>query len=136
MIYLLLALLLAVSLFACGGEKASDTPPDLTGEWKQNNSNSEDTYQTATITADTITIYWVTNNGDTKSLYWAGSFTPPTTAADSYSWESVNDKEQTSKSLLASGADTKMFNYKDGEISYEASAMGTTTTVRLSKNAN
>lgn len=35
--------------------------------------------------------------------------------------------------LLASGDDTKDFTFKDGVISYEASAMGTTTTVKLEK---
>ena len=28
--------------------------PDLTGEWKQLNSNSDDSYQAATISGDTI----------------------------------------------------------------------------------
>ena len=39
--------------------------PDLTGEWKQKNSKSDDSYQAATISGDTIEIYWVSDNGDT-----------------------------------------------------------------------
>jgi len=35
--------------------------------------------------------------------------------------------------LLASSDDTKEFTYKDGVISYEASAMGTTKKVELTK---
>ena len=31
----------------------------------------------AAITADTITIQWVSDNGDTKSLYWKGTYTAP-----------------------------------------------------------
>ena len=136
-----LASIMCLSLAACGGDAAtqgeSSTPettsPDLTGEWKQVNSNSEDSWQAATIDETTITVYWVSDNGDTKSLYWAGTFTAPSTADEPYSWDSENDTEQTSTALLASGDDIKTFTYEDGQISYEVSALGTTTTVRLEK---
>lgn len=107
--------------------------PDLTGEWKQENSKSDKSYQAATISDDTITIYWVSDNGDTKSLYWVGSFVAPTTADESYSWTSKNDHSKTEKALLASSDDTKTMKYQNGVLSYEASAMGTTTTVKLKK---
>lgn len=112
-------------------EKAQ--PLDLTGEWTQSNKNSEDSYQVATISGDTITINWVSNGGDTKSLYWAGSYVAPTEATDSYSWESSNDTEQTDKAMLASSDATKAFKYENGVLSYEASAMGTTTTVKMER---
>lgn len=112
-------------------EKAQ--PLDLTGEWTQSNKNSEDSYQVATISGDTITINWVSNGGDTKSLYWAGSYVAPTEATDSYSWESANDTEQTDKAMLASSDATKAFKYENGVLSYEASAMGTTTTVKMER---
>lgn len=108
-------------------------PADLTGEWTQVNGNSEDTWQSATITADTIEIYWVSDGGDTRSLYWAGSFTAPQTADEPYTWESANDTEKTEYALLASTAESKTFTYEAGQISYEVSALGTTTTVRLEK---
>lgn len=107
--------------------------PDLTGEWKQENSKSDDSYQAATISGDTITIYWVSDKGDTKSLYWAGSFVAPTTAAEPYSWTSKNDHSKTEGAMLASNDDTKTMTYQNGVLSYEASAMGTTTTVKLKK---
>lgn len=107
--------------------------PDLTGEWKQENSKSEDSYQSATIIGDTITIYWVSDNGETKSLYWAGSFIAPTTADEPYSWDSENDHSKTDSSLLASSDDTKTMTYENGVLSYEASAMGTTTKIKLKK---
>jgi len=107
--------------------------PDLTGEWKQENSKSADSYQAATISGDTITIYWVSDKGDTKSLYWAGSFVAPTTADEPYSWTSKNDHSKTESALLASSDDTKTMKYQNGVLSYEASAMGTTTTVKLKK---
>ena len=90
--------------------------------------------QMAVITNTDITVYWVMDNGDTKSLYWAGTFVPPTDTTEPYIWDSQNDTEQTGMAILASGDDTKAFTYSDGFISYEVSALGTTTTVRLSKS--
>ena len=87
--------------------------PDLTGEWKQSNSKSDDTYQAATISGDTIKIYWVSNKGNTKSLYWAGSFVAPTTADEPYSWTSKNDHSKTNSALLASSDDTKTIKYQN-----------------------
>ncbi|WP_141603860.1 hypothetical protein [Terrilactibacillus laevilacticus] len=107
--------------------------PDLTGEWKQTNSKSDESYQSATISGDTIEIYWVSDNGDTKSLYWAGSFVAPTTADEPYKWDSKNDHNKTENALLASSDDTKTMTYQNGLLSYEASAMGTTTTVKLER---
>lgn len=116
-----------------GGKTSEKQMPDLTGEWKQSNSKSEDSYQAATISGNTIEIYWVSDKGDTKSLYWAGSFVAPTTADEPYSWTSKNDHSKTESALLASSDDIKTMTYKNGVLSYEASAMGTTTTVKLKK---
>ncbi len=115
-------------------EDTADKPeiPDLTGEWKQVNSSSDDNYQAATISGDAIEIYWVNEEDESKSLYWAGTFVAPETAAE-YSWDSENDHEKTDSAILASTDDKKTFTYKDGEISYEASALGTTKTIRLKK---
>ena len=126
-------------LTACGETNQSEpkdepvTPPDLVGEWKQTNSNADDSWQAATIAGDTIEVYWVSDNGDTKALYWAGSFDAPTTADEPYTWESENDKDQTDMAILARGDDTKAVTYQDGVISYEVSAMGVTQTVKLEK---
>jgi len=108
-------------------------PVDLTGEWKQTNSKSEDSYQASTITADTIEVYWIGDGGDTKSLYWAGTADIPADAGDSFSWESANDASKTELALLASEDATKTFTYEDGEISYEVTAMGTTIVARLGR---
>lgn len=146
----MIAAALLAMLTACGGTTSADTssaqntnaasqkaeekkPADLTGDWKQVNSSSDDSYQQATISGDTIEIYWVSDGGDTKSLYWAGSFEAPTTADEPYSWESKNDHDKTDSALLASTDDTKKFTYEKNQISYEASALGTTTTIRLEK---
>lgn len=138
---LVLAIVVCVFLAACGGEESTQgdgpvvesAPLDLTGEWKQTNSDSKESWQSATIDESTITVYWVSDNGNTKSLYWAGTYVAPETASEPYSWESVNDTEQTSMALLASGDDEKTFTYEDGQINYEVSAFGTTTTIKLEK---
>ena len=143
LLLIMLAILLCFSFAACGGGddqggNSSDPqgemqPPDLTGEWKQVNSSSDDSYHIATIQDDVIEIFWFDESTDSKSLYWAGSFVIPTTADEPYTWDSENDKEKTDAAMLASGDDTKTFTYSDGQISYETSALGTTQTVKLEK---
>ena len=139
------AAFMALILTACGSgsdtpaqasgsqaiQQEAPQPPDLTGEWKQVNSESDDSYQAATITGDTIVINWVST--DSKALYWAGSFTAPTTDEEPYTWDSNNDHEQTDTAIMASSDDTKTFTYEDGQISYDVSMMGVTKTVRLEK---
>ena len=119
---------LAVSMLtACGGK--AEATSDLSGTWTSEKSG--DSYQEAVITDNYIEINWMSK--DTKSLYWAGSYIAPESAVTEYSWTSENDTEKTGSALLASGDDTKEFTYKDGVISYEASAMGTTKTMKLTK---
>lgn len=48
-------------------------------------------------------------------------------------WNSQNNTEKTSSALLASDDETKTFIYKDGELSYSASALGTTITVKMKR---
>lgn len=137
-ITLCVALLITV-LTGCGstptssGNSGKKSIPNLTGEWKQSNSKSDDSYQAATISGDTIEIYWISDNGNTKSLYWAGSFAAPTTVDEPYKWTSKNDHSKTDGAMLASSADTKTITYQKDVLSYEASALGTTTTVKLEK---
>jgi hypothetical protein len=112
--------------------EAPAVPADLAGDWVQSNSKSEDSYQAATITADTIEINWISDGGDTFSLYWAGSYVAPT-AAGSFTWESANDTSKTGSAMLASGDPTKEFTYENEVISYQASALGTTTKIELKR---
>ena len=141
-----IAIASALALTGCASEatspaastesKAVEVAPriaDLTGAWKQDNSNSEASYQQATITGDTITIEWVSDSGDTTSIYWVGTFQAPTNATEPYLWTSQRDAAATDSALLASTDDTKEFTYKDNVISYKVSALGTTTTAKLKK---
>ena len=154
LIALCLAGSLALSLAACGGTDTSEstapaasseaassaaeatpapTPepaPDLTGVWTQ--VDAGDSYQQATIQGDTIEINWIGTDG-TSALYWAGSFSAPSTADEPYTWTSTNDTSKTSGALMASSDETKDFTYEDGKISYSVSMMGVTTTLQLEK---
>lgn len=121
---------------AASSKPSEETPqaPDLTGEWKQSNSASEDSYQQATITADTISVDWVSDGGDTTSIYWVGTFEMPTTATQPYILTSKRDAAATDSALLASTSDTKELTYEGDTLSYEVSLLGTTTKVKLKKS--
>lgn len=72
---LLLAAWMLVSVSACGGSPAvpEDTePPDLTGVWRQVDSQDEDFYQQAQIEGDVIEIYWVDTAQGTETASCTG----------------------------------------------------------------
>ncbi|KQW06180.1 hypothetical protein ASC66_06515 [Leifsonia sp. Root4] len=142
-----LVLVAALALTGCSGpgttpagagdsNTVAEAPqaPDLVGAWMQSNSASEDSFQQATITADTITVEWVADGGDTTSIYWVGTFEAPADATEPYTWTSQRDAEATDSALLASTDDTKEFTFEGDTISYKVSALGTTTKVELKKD--
>lgn len=108
-------------------------PLDLTGNWKQVNSNSADSYQQATIAGDVITIDWVNEAESTTAIYWIGSYQAPTEDTDSFTWTSVGDVAAMENALLASQSETKDFAYEDGKLMYELTALGVTMTVQMEK---
>jgi predicted small lipoprotein YifL len=121
---LLLALLTVCSLTACA-RKAPPPPPDLTGEWRQ--PTEEEWYHVATITEDTIEVWWYLPAYDRRDLYWSGTFTPPADGTEPYEWTSVNryTEEQLDAHYRfhrASREETKVFTYQDGKISYNVTA--------------
>lgn len=130
-----LSIFMILGITGCTNETTNSKAEEnlsLYGEWKQTNSNDENSYQEATISENgTIVINWVTD--DEKALYWAGTFDAPSEATKTYSWTSINDKSQTDNALLASSDDTKDFKYDNGVLSYEASAMGVTKTIKMKR---
>jgi hypothetical protein len=111
------------------------TIPDLTGNWAEvadASASPSSTTQTAVIMGNTIEITWHNTDG-TTALYWAGSFTAPTTPGNTYEWDSANDTTKTESAILASSDPTKHFTYKDGKLSYPVSALGVTKTETLQK---
>ncbi|WP_368102876.1 hypothetical protein [Bifidobacterium breve] len=150
-IALLAAALLLAGLTACGENTTSDAPAktdgtsktetkkeetkpqpaDLTGTWKQTNSNDPNSYMEATISGDTIEVNWI--GTDAKSLYWKGTYQAPTEAGD-WKWTSQGDTETMAQSLLASQDATKDFTYSEADgVSWETTALGTTITVKTTK---
>ncbi len=141
---------LCATFAACGsGDQASSTgkeqqstsqesatpveqPADLDGKWTQTNANSESMRMDAEITGDTITVNWV--QPDSTSLYWTGSYEAPTAPGD-WSWTSKGDTEKMASALLASQDDAKEFHYtaSSDDLSFDATAMGTTVTVRMKR---
>lgn len=79
-----------------------------------------------------IEIYLVSDNGNTKSLYWAGSLSF-LQLQEPFTWDSKNDHSKTDSAMLASSDGTKTMTYQNGVLSFEASAMETTTKVKLEK---
>jgi len=126
-----LLLLLAVCFVGCGSNNSAG-PLDLTGSWTQVNKDS-DSWQAAVIKDDIISINWVSDGGDTTSIYWIGTYEAPSEATDEYTWTSVRDESATDTALLASTDATKEFTYKDGQLSYKVSLLGTATTMYLEK---
>ena len=103
---------------------------DLTGNWVSK-EKGDDTYLAGYIKDDVIELFWIYESDNMSALYWSGSYVAPEDDVDEYKWESVNDKSKTNGALLASTADTKLFEYSNGELKYEMSALGTTTTMIL-----
>lgn len=110
-------------LSACGNNAIHSGPQSLTGTWK-----SSDKSLTAHIVGDRIQIDFV-DDANSRSLYWKGSFDPA--AANGAHIISKGDTEAMDASLLGSQDDTKKFVYKNGELTFSLSIMGTTKTMRL-----
>lgn len=90
---------------------------DLTGLWKS--SEEEEMQMEALIENETIKVKWIANDGQTKVLYWVGSYIAPSESITEYQWNSVRDKEQTETAFLSSLDETKLFQYSNGNLSYE-----------------
>ncbi len=106
-------------------------PTDLTGTWRS--EANEGAWMEATISADSISVDWVSDEGNTRSIYWLGTYTAPTEYVESYTWTSERNKEQTDTALMASTDDTKDFSYSSGKLRYSVSLMGTTTQMELAR---
>ncbi|SDS11292.1 hypothetical protein SAMN04489860_0823 [Paraoerskovia marina] len=137
------AFALVVGLSACsasadkaesdgGSTTATPEVPDLSGVW--DTVDADGPQQQAVISGSTITINWLSDDTSDPMLYWAGSFEAPSSTG-SYSWSSANDHGQTDTALLASSDESKEFSYAEGQINYEVSALGETSTVTLEQTS-
>lgn len=126
------AVVLALCLSSCAGRGSDAPPPDLTGEWKQT-GESNNYYQIAAITGDTIETYWYVVSDGSVYLYWTGTFTPPENGKEPYTWQSVNDLEKAQTSNWAARDEVKSFTYKDGKLSYNVRTGNLTRRVTLER---
>ncbi|MBQ9647251.1 MAG: hypothetical protein IJV43_02680 [Oscillospiraceae bacterium] len=120
---LLLAAAAALALAGCA--KNPGPPPDLTGGWIQ--LSQGEWFHIATITNDTIEIWWYLPAEDERNLYWSGTFTPPEDGKEPYTWTSANNytEEELNRSYTynrTSREETKEFSYKNGQISYNVTS--------------
>jgi hypothetical protein len=120
-----LAVFTLLTMTACGREKTPPPPPDLTGDWVQ--PSGDEWYHIATITEDTIEIWWYLPASDKRELYWSGTFTPPTDGKEPYEWTSANHYTEGQLNATyhfnrTSREETKTFTYQDGKLSYNVTA--------------
>lgn len=109
-------------------------PPNLTGEWRAPDTSNKDAYHGIYISGNKIEIYWVSDGGSTRTLYWEGTYDAPADGKEPYTWQSYSDPSHASGLLAAAGA-TKEFTYENGVISYSASALGMSTTIEARKQS-
>ncbi|MET4637695.1 hypothetical protein [Mycetocola sp. 2940] len=147
-----IVLVAALALTGCGATNAApastspaaaDEPkpveeapkaPDLAGDWKQSNSQSETDFMTAAITDGVISIDWELGSEDITAVYWVGTFEAPADATEPHTWTSQRDAAATDTAVMASTDDTKDFSYEDGIISFTVSIQGNSATVEMEKN--
>lgn len=111
---LLLSIPIILSLSACNNN--NDSTDDLSGTWKQINSNDDDNWMEASIEDDSISVDWIMDDGETRSIYWVGTYESPEDVVTEYDWTSERDVEATEFALLAAQSDEKVFTYENGEL--------------------
>jgi len=143
-LYISLATLASISLIAgCGSEVVEGKSPrtvsltSLVGDWEQTNSETTGVRMAASVNADdTIQIRMLSR--DSSGIYWMGSFRAsdknPDAAFTIKSKADPDAQKLMRESMFGSQDTSKIFAYKNGEISYEFTMAGVTSTVQLSKN--
>ena len=122
--YGIVVLALLLSLTACGDSEPTE-PPDLRGQWQQVMSGDSDEppqyYHLASISDNSIQIYYYYTADGSTNLYWYGTFVPPEDGKEPYVWESENKLPENISPRMyryASRDKKKEFTYKKGNISY------------------
>jgi hypothetical protein len=108
-------------------------PISLDGHYHQTKDDIPNTTMSADISGNVIQIN-LKYNGLTEP-YWVGSFNPGDDITQTFQVLSNADSAQMSESIFRSQDPTKTFTYQDGDLSYEFTLRGVTTTVHLSKGA-
>lgn len=146
---LVLAIVVAAGLFISMNHKTSTTsapkvasvsvaqdesgPVSLNGTWTQSSSGISDIKMTASVSDDKISI--TMNTGSDSGTYWVGSFDTLLTKSQSFTVTSAGDVSAMESDLLASQDLSKIFTYKNGDLSFPFSIMGVNTTVHLQRSS-
>jgi hypothetical protein len=130
----LLAMIVSIfTLAACGdthGASGSKNPTSLVGEWHQVNSNPNG-WLTASISGEAIQVNL--RGRDTSSIFWLGSFDTDRTPVGKFKVVSLGDQDAMRWKITASTESKKTFTYNNGDLSFEFSAMGSSTTIHMAK---
>lgn len=131
----LLAAIVSISFLAscvhAHGASSNKNPTTLVGEWHQVDSNP-DGWFTASISGESIQVDL--HGRDSRSIFWMGSFDTSHRPTGKFKVVSIPDPDAryTMKhSLMASNESKKTFTYDNGEISFEFSALGSSTIVHM-----
>lgn len=114
------------------------TPISLAGQWHQIENGIPDTNMSAVISGNQITILLGmaddgNGNDQVSGLYWQGTFNP-TEAGDQVS---KADQTALDDSVYGSEDPTKKFTYNtDGDLGFQFSILGLSTTVELSRGSS
>lgn len=130
----LLALVVSIfTLASCGsshGASVSTQPVSLIGEWHQVNSNPSG-WMTASISGESIQVNL--RGRDSSSIFWLGTFDTHKRSTSKYKIVSLGDQDAMKWQITASTESKKTFTYDHGVLSFEFSALGSSTTIHMTK---
>jgi hypothetical protein len=130
----LLAFIVSVfTLASCGsshGASVNARPESLVGEWHQVNSNPNG-WMTASISGESIQVNL--RGRDSSSIFWLGSFDTHR-SANKFKVVSLGDQDAMKYKIAASDESQKTFTYDHGVLSFEFSALGSSTTIHMTKS--
>lgn len=130
----LLALIVSIfTLASCGsshGATVAPKPISLIGEWQQVDSDSNG-WMSATISSESIQVNL--RGRDSKSIFWLGTFDTHKRSAAKYKIVSLADQDAMKWMITASTEKKKTFTYDHGVLSFEFSALGSSSIIHMTK---
>lgn len=131
------ALAAFLAFFALGlsnAEASPSRPVQLIGTWNQT-SGMPGTTMTAVVSPEKIEIFVVMVGQNTSGLYWSGTLDTIVRMGPEFTLNSTGDTKLMATKLFASQDGSKTFTYKDGELSFQFSMLGVTSTVHLTRSS-
>lgn len=129
----LLALIVSIfTLASCGSHGATTTkePVSLIGEWHQINTNSNG-WMSASISGESIQVNL--RGRDSSSIFWMGTFDAHKRQDKKFEVVSLADQDAMKWMITASTESKKTFTYDHGVLSFEFSALGSSSIIHMTK---